>query len=143
MEKRSIDDWLPPIDLLTKTVEKVIFFIQGSNVSLQKRQDQVLQTCSQTMTLEEAISKRKEELKYYKKLLSNCQNTLKTKLQISQAGIFKEMDDIDAQIMSTDQTIHLLDEQAGLKECIHNINSQITKYNQKLSLINKYPPCSC
>lgn len=135
MEKRSIDDWLPSIDLLTKTVEKVIFCIQGSYMPLQRQQNQKDNSCSQAITLEEAINKRKEKLKYYKKLLSSCQNSMKTKLQISQADIFKKMDDVDAQIANMNQILRFLNEQTGLNECIHNINDQIDKYNQKFSLL--------
>lgn len=135
MEKRSIDDWLSSIDPLTKTIEKVVYFIQGSYISLQKHQDQAVNSIPQLFTYDEAINKRKEDLKYYKKILSSCQNSMKTKLQISQTDIFKKMDDIDSQIMNMEQILRSLDEQTGLNDCIQTISSQIEKYNQRFSIL--------
>ncbi|KAK8881691.1 hypothetical protein M9Y10_039616 [Tritrichomonas musculus] len=137
MEKRSIDNWLPSIDSLTQAIEKVILFVQGSYVSLQRHLDQVQNSKPNLMTLDDAIKKRKEDLKYYTRLLSSCQNSMKTKLQISQSEIFTKMDDIDMQIMNMDRIFHSLTEQTALNECIHKLSHKIEKYNQNLPLLKE------
>ena len=96
MERRTIDFWLPSINKLKKTIELTVKTIQKTNdrSNIKKISNNFIGL----LTFDEAIKKRKDDLKYLKGLLTKCQNSMKINLEMSQVEILSKINYLDQQI---------------------------------------------
>ncbi|OHS92887.1 hypothetical protein TRFO_40807 [Tritrichomonas foetus] len=135
MERRPIDAWLPPINKLNETIKNVVNSIHKKPVKFNENND-IINSPENLVTLNEAIMFRKEKLRHYKNVLTECQNLMRNNLSKSQTKIVNSIRLVDSQIAKYDR---ILDKFTNLQSYIllsTKLYSKANLYRKNIKNIN-------